>query len=415
MDSQGYYYFDRKGVRFISLDANYEADDDDSHYAAGGFSYQDTYIPPAQRAWLTATLASAPGKVVVFCHQRLELQVGANYVKNADAVRSIIAASGKVIAVLMGHAHTNSLTYIDNIPYVVLQALIEGAHPLNAYAILTVENDLVSIEGFGQQTSWGLLDPFSLIERFEVPPTPERAALINDTLAALIDAGLFAKLDCLYLVGADEQCSRQNWVRDAYNLVANGGPVFTADRGWLGNGNNSGVGTAELLTGFNPVTAGGSFQQDSACLGFYVNDSPAPTTGSSFDYAGGNGSSSSGASFIRPLGTSTIMVARLNSSATANITLDVDKRTRLGMKSVSRLSSSEIVGYANGVKQGAAVSNTSAAALSAELRILHAGLATTTYGQDRVAAVFWGGSLTDEEMSDLYDIIHDYLTAIGAD
>jgi UDP-2,3-diacylglucosamine pyrophosphatase LpxH len=175
MDPQGYYYFDRKGVRVISLDANYEADDDSSHYSAGGFSYTDTYINPAQRTWLSATLASAPGDVVIICHQRLELQVGANYVKNADAVRAIIdAAYPKVKAVLMGHAHVNSLTYLNGTPYVVMQALIEGAHPLNAYAVVSVENGFVSIEGFGQQTSWGLLDPFPesrpLIERFAAPP-----------------------------------------------------------------------------------------------------------------------------------------------------------------------------------------------------------------------------------------------------
>lgn len=419
MDPVGYYCVDIRGVRFITLDANYETDDDGSHYSAGGFSYTDTYINPAQRTWLSATLASAPGKVVVFCHQRLELQVGANYVKNADAVRAILeAANPKVVGVLMGHAHVNSLTYINGIPYVVMQALIEGAHPLNAYAIGTVGDGLLSIEGFGQQTNQGLLDPFPaarpLIERFTTPPTTERAELIETTLEALDAAGLRAKLDCLYLAGADEQCSRQNWIQDAYNLTANGSPAFTSDRGFYGNGNGSGVGTAELLSGFNPTTAAGHFVQNDASIGFYVNDSPSPTTASSFDYSGGNGTTSSGATFSRPLTSASAMAQRLNTATTVNATLDVDKRTRLGFKAISRVDGTHVSAYANGVKQGSSIANTSVSPFNADIRILHAGSAGTTYGQDRVAAAFWGAGLSDAEMTDLYDIILDYLTAIGA-
>lgn len=139
MASAGYYYFDKKGIRFIVLDANYSLDDDASHYDTSNFDYQDTYVPPTQRTWLTNALASAPGRCVIFCHQLLMIQTTANYVKNADAVRTIIEASGKVLAVFMGHAHINDYWVLNGIPYYVMQAMCEGADPLNAYAVVTIQ------------------------------------------------------------------------------------------------------------------------------------------------------------------------------------------------------------------------------------------------------------------------------------
>jgi hypothetical protein len=245
-------------------------------------------------------------------------------------------------------------------------------------------------------------------------PTVERASWINETYEELEVGGFLAALDFLRITGFDEQCSCLNWIEDRYNALIAGGPVFTSDRGFYGNGNNSGVGTAELLTGYNPRTSLGKFSQDSAFMYIYVNASPSPTLGSAFDYMIGNGSSGSGASFIRPLaGSSNAVSCRLNSAATALITLDADKRSRLGSKAISRLNATEITLFANGVKQGAALANASALPANAEMRILHAGTSAATFGQDQGIVEAFGRGFTDQEAADFDGIILSRITLIG--
>lgn len=147
------YYFDLKGVRFIALDACYRSDNDTDHYAAGNYLYTNTYVPPTERSWLAATLASAPGKVVVFCHQRLD--GASNFCAlNAATVRTILEVSGKVIAVLSGHQHINEKVMVNGIPYFEMEAMLDGLFPINAYAIVSVYADQVRIAGYGNQVSY---------------------------------------------------------------------------------------------------------------------------------------------------------------------------------------------------------------------------------------------------------------------
>ncbi|WP_336802535.1 hypothetical protein, partial [Kaistia sp. MMO-174] len=66
-------------------------------------------------------------------------------------------------------------------------------------------------------------------------PTTARKKLYNDLIVSLKTAGVWAKLDALYvLAAADAQAARQNLVANAYNISASGSPVFTADRGYTG-------------------------------------------------------------------------------------------------------------------------------------------------------------------------------------
>lgn len=136
---RSYYSFDLNGLRFIVLDANYRADGAD--YDHGNFDWTDANIPSAELAWLRRELAEAPGSVIVFIHQRLD-GVGEVYVKNADKVRQVLEASGKVLAVFQGHHHPGGYSNITGIHYYTLKALIEGAGPENnSYAIAEVDSD----------------------------------------------------------------------------------------------------------------------------------------------------------------------------------------------------------------------------------------------------------------------------------
>ncbi len=106
----------------------------------------------------------------------------------------------------------------------------------------------------------------ALFARFTTPPTNARKALIDALVGSLKTAGVWAKLDALYLfAAADAQAARQNWVQDLYNATAVSSPTFTSDRGYTGDGAASYVDS-----NFNPSTAvAAKFVRDSAYFGFW--------------------------------------------------------------------------------------------------------------------------------------------------
>jgi predicted phosphodiesterase len=149
---RSYYSFDLNGLRFVVLDANYRADGAD--YDHGRFDWTDANIPSAELAWLRRELVEAPGPVIVFIHQRLD-GIGEVYVKNADEVRRVLEASGKVLAVFQGHHHPGGYSQIAGIHYYTLKALVEGAGPENSsYAIAEVDSyGTIAVTGYRKAES----------------------------------------------------------------------------------------------------------------------------------------------------------------------------------------------------------------------------------------------------------------------
>ncbi|MDX9971505.1 MAG: metallophosphoesterase [FCB group bacterium] len=126
-----YYSFNAKGLHGIVLDANFRADG--IPYARGDFDWTDANIPTAELDWLKRDLAAATGPVAVFVHQRLDGE-GDLFVNNAAEVRTILEASGHVLAVFQGHDHPGARTERSGIPYFTLKATVEapdsGAHAI---------------------------------------------------------------------------------------------------------------------------------------------------------------------------------------------------------------------------------------------------------------------------------------------
>ena len=149
---RSYYSFDVDRLHCVVLDANYRADGAD--YDHGNFDWTDANIPTAELAWLVQDLAAAGGPVIVFTHQLLD-GTGSVYVKNADQVRRILEASGKVLAVFQGHHHAGSYNNIAGIHYYTLKALVEGTGPENSpYAIAEVLPDgRITVTGYRRAES----------------------------------------------------------------------------------------------------------------------------------------------------------------------------------------------------------------------------------------------------------------------
>jgi len=146
---RSYYSFDRNGFHFVILDACFR--EDGTPYGRANFAWTDTEIPPEQREWLAADLTASSGKAIVFVHQRLDLSAESPYaVRSSPDVRRILEASGKVLAVFMGHSHKNEYRRIRGIHYATLAAMVEGSGAANSgYAALDVYPDgSLRLKGF---------------------------------------------------------------------------------------------------------------------------------------------------------------------------------------------------------------------------------------------------------------------------
>ncbi|MCP4644394.1 MAG: hypothetical protein GY851_28380 [bacterium] len=145
-----YYSFDSKGLHVVVLDANFT--NDGTPYDHGNFNWTDANIPQEELDWLKADLEASKRPVVVCLHQLLDApdEGGSVYIHNASAVRSVIEASGKVLAVFQGHHHEGSHSCIEGIHYYTLKAVVEGSGAENnAYAIVDVRPDgLIEVTGY---------------------------------------------------------------------------------------------------------------------------------------------------------------------------------------------------------------------------------------------------------------------------
>ncbi len=146
--AQTYYTFEREGIRFVVLDANFTSDG--IPYDSGNFHWTDANIPDAQIQWLDEILATSGEPVIICTHQLLDGAGGSVDVKNAAEVRSVLERHHNVLAVFQGHHHSGQYNQINGIHYYTLKAMVEGSgEENNSYAIVEVFADLsVSITGY---------------------------------------------------------------------------------------------------------------------------------------------------------------------------------------------------------------------------------------------------------------------------
>lgn len=150
---KSYYSFDEGEFHFVVLDSCFRSDG--QPYGRKNFVWTDPNVPDSEIRWLQQDLESTTKKTIVFAHQRLD--VSNHYgVKNAAAIRGMLEASGKVLAVFQGHSHKNDHNEIRGIHYCTLVAMVEGSGAENnAFSLMQIAEDgTIQIDGFVKQNNY---------------------------------------------------------------------------------------------------------------------------------------------------------------------------------------------------------------------------------------------------------------------
>lgn len=235
-------------------------------------------------------------------------------------------------------------------------------------------------------------DALAFFARLTNQPTDVRKKLYSDLIASLKTAGVWAKLDALYiLAAADAQAARQNLVANAYNLTAIGSPTFTADRGYSGDGVGAYLETGAPNSGF------AKFSQNDASFGFW---SRSDVSGTGRDI----GLSAGASIFLNGRNVSNIQ-ARVNTTATPSSAV----ANSTGFYGGRRTGTTHSIFKSGSILS--TITDTSAATTTTTFNILQgAGLYSARQG----ALAFIGGYIDDTQVAALNTAAATYMTAVGA-
>lgn len=230
----------------------------------------------------------------------------------------------------------------------------------------------------------------ALVARFTTPPTNARKALIDTLVGSLKTAGVWSKMDALYVMAAaDAQAAQRNWKADAFNLTPNNAPTFTADRGYAGDG-----ATASLSTGAAP-NALTLYTQNSAHLSVWVHTFG---TGAYITRA-----TAGQPNLLAP--STTNLLARINKASGSDMIRPI--ASQVGHQLAQRTSSVVVEGYEDGASIGSEGAQTSGARDSSALLLLLGGT-------HRISVASFGASLSAGEVASYAAALSTYLTAVGA-
>jgi|GEM_PF-1652617 len=242
-------------------------------------------------------------------------------------------------------------------------------------------------------------DADALFAAMDVAPSDVRKARIKVLIAALKAAGVWSKLDLLYMLAAhDAQAARLNWINPAtFTATEIDGPVFTTDRGYATDG------AASVLSfGWRPID-GVKLQRNSASIGGWcvANGSwinaPLSLSGSAVGFSINPRHAEQGMPSVRV----NQVAQRYGAPPIA------DAR---GFVSASRTGQLELMIYRNGVLIGAPSEGSD----GLKEGTLSLGVSDTTFAAAQFALVFAGAALTTQQHADAHTAFRAFLYALGA-
>lgn len=236
----------------------------------------------------------------------------------------------------------------------------------------------------------------ALFARFTVPPDTTRKNNIDALIVTLIAAGIWTKLDVLYVTAAaDAQAGQRNWKADAFNLSEVNSPTFTADRGYASNGT-----TSYLDLAWDITNNGVNYTQNSASYGVWCNDNIA-NSNSVFGFSTANNTRITPRVATDNFGYRINQVAIVQAANTSSIGLFV--ATRSGANATQA--------YKDGAAHGSAGAEASATtSFTVDWNI---GRVNTVFNPMQVGAAFTGANLSSGENTALYNALLAYMQAVG--
>ncbi len=249
-------------------------------------------------------------------------------------------------------------------------------------------------------------DAQAFLARITALPVKARQDLINERFVEGKKKSFWAKLDALWVHAAhDPQAGHLNWLGDIYNCIPVNNPVFTADRGYVGDGSSS-----YLNTQFNPSMAvSPKYTQDSGSVGIRSNTENVGTG----SLAGFYDTVLQRGTTINPRIDNTNSVAsyRLNAGSTGANTPNGAAPSSIGMFIANRTSPAGVSGFRNGVKLVAGTQQPSTLPANGSIRLgsVHA----SSYRACQFSMAFIGAGLTDQEVIDIYNWFEPYRIAVG--
>jgi hypothetical protein len=261
---------------------------------------------------------------------------------------------------------------------------------------------------FGKLGAWPpvhgpsfLPQSLALFAAMTTPPTTARKILINNTIGALLSAGIWSQLDVLYvLAAADNQAARLNWINPStFMALPVNAPTFTTDRGYTGDGSSS-----RLRTQYTPSVNGVAFTLNSASAwGWFLTNQQ----GSSRDI--GNASVNPTVGLLAK-NTSNLMAGAINDSTSA-LTGAATVPTAIGFCGIQRVGSANRTLWKNGISLG------SVAAASVGLPTQEqwiCGANSTNFSSQQIAAAAWGAAIPGLEPAFYTSCLLPYMQAVGA-
>lgn len=238
----------------------------------------------------------------------------------------------------------------------------------------------------------------SILSRFNVAPSAGDATKLADLETALLDQGILQSMDLFYLFCApSQQGALLNWAQEAYDLVINGSPVFTPNRGFTG------VANGWLDTGFSSFNLR-NITPTSVTLGIKC----LTATSTSQVFAKPSGSGSELIMNTRNTGQANKPSFRLHEGPTATqlIFPVVD-----GLRHYTATKTGETrTGYVDGASVITDTLAINTAAVVGDFSILRSG---TTYSLNQVAALYAGGYLPPEKVTALHTALNTYFQGVG--
>lgn len=239
-------------------------------------------------------------------------------------------------------------------------------------------------------------EALAFFARLATQPSAGRKTLYSSLIGSLVDAGVWAKLDALYLFAATDQATALTNLKSA-NYTATVSPTppsFIADAGITGDGVAS-----YLNSNFNPTTATSPhYTQDDACAfaWSYTSDN---NSGPIFGLLGP--------------GFRTYLLPRVSNNAFARINVNggvsIVHTDGRGLYTGSRVSSNSQAGYRN-FTPGTPTSAASMGLLNTPLAFLTNG--NVEWFNGVILAGGFGEALDGDEVAILYNALATYLNGV---